>query len=282
MVSKIKELIKRNIIEPCSISAVLDIVNRETLLKEVWDDSFKAFPNFSEHFTVPVDNKEIEQRIRLLVVAEVAFLRRTIEALLKVTDRCSYADIGDSDGSVQLLLQKYFNLGQLTSVGINLQQQAVDKIRIKGLNAICEDAASLKHRGIGYDVISVFETLEHLSDPIGFLKGLTSIVNKNLLISVPYIRKSKVSLNYLTKKWPRGKKPTIENTHIFELSPTDWTKIFLHAGWQVDHDQKLMMFPPDRVSRLILQPYWRYESFEGFWFVSLSPSEKFSSQYVVE
>ena len=39
------------------------------------------------------------------------------------------------------------------------------------------------------------------------------------------------------------KYPGIENTHIFELSPLDWKKIFLHTGWRVENERKLMMYP---------------------------------------
>jgi len=282
MISKLKKFIKKSIIEPTSIATVLTIINSDTALKEIWEQSFVQFPDFSEHFTFIVDNKEVEHRIRLLVVAETAFMKKAISDVLQTMERCSYADIGDSDGSVQLLLQKYFPSNRLKSVGINLQKGAIRKIEERGLNAIYADAQSLKDQKITYDVVSVFETLEHLPDPIGFLKGLTSIVNKSLIISVPFIRHSRTGLYYLTNRWEKDRKATIESTHIFELSPKDWRKIFLHSGWKVDHEQTLLMFHPRRLSRLILQPYWKYESFEGFWFASLSPCDQYSSQYSIE
>lgn len=278
----IKSLIKRKIIDPLSISAIREIANSDTELKKIWEYSFTLFPDFKQHYTVSVDSKEVEDRIRLLVVAETFFIKKEIDNIIDIKDGCNYADVGDSDGSVRLILKKYFYGDKLKSVGINLQQHAVNKIEAKGLEGICADALSLGIQGKNFDIVSVFEALEHLPDPIGFLNGIKTVTNNRLIISVPFIRHSRIGLEYTSNKWPKDKKPTIENTHIFELSPSDWKRIFLHTGWKVDNEWKLMMFPPYKFSRLILKPYWSFVSFEGFWFVSLRKSSEYSSQYEIQ
>lgn len=282
MLKKIKTAILKNIIEPVSISAILDTIKADKSLKEIWDSSYEQFPDFSGHFSQKVDNPEVEHRIRQLVVAETAFVKEEIAKMVQEKGYCEYADIGDSDGSVRLLLKRYFSPQQLSTVGINLQPNAVKKMKQKGLNAICADALNLKTQGIQYDITSVFETLEHLPSPIHFLTDIRGVVRHKLVISVPFVRWSRVSLNYLTDRWDHTKRPTIENVHIFELSPADWSKIFLHTGWRIDREKKLLMFPHNKLSRFVLQPYWFYTSYEGFWFVSLSKFDKFSSQYMVE
>jgi len=278
----LKSLIKRKIFDPVSISSVIKVINSNNELREIWEYSFDLFPDFSSHFAVPVYDKEIEHRIRMLVVGETFFIKKEIDGILESKEGCSYADVGDTDGSVRLLLEKSFSKEKLSSVGINLQENAVEKIKKRGLDAICADALSLGDMGNNYDIVSAFETIEHLPDPIGFLDRIKSVINNRLILSVPFIRHSRISLAYLSDKWPEGKKPTIENTHIFELSPLDWEKIFLHTGWKIENEWKLMMFPSTGFSRFILQPYWRFVSFEGFWFVSLSKYNKYASQYVVE
>ncbi|MBT6048145.1 MAG: methyltransferase domain-containing protein [Candidatus Scalindua sp.] len=278
----LKSLIKRKIFDPVSISSVIKVINSNNELREIWEYSFDLFPDFSSHFAVPVYDKEIEHRIRMLVVGETFFIKKEIDGILESKEGCSYADVGDTDGSVRLLLEKSFSKEKLSSVGINLQENAVEKIKKRGLDAICADALSLGDMGSNYDIVSAFETVEHLPDPIGFLDRIKSVINSRLILSVPFIRHSRISLAYLSDKWPEGKKPTIENTHIFELSPLDWKKIFLHTGWKIENEWKLMMFPSTGLSRFILQPYWRSVSFEGFWFVSLSKYNKYASQYVVE
>ncbi|MBF0343521.1 MAG: methyltransferase domain-containing protein [Nitrospirae bacterium] len=272
----------KKIIEPVSLSSTLNIVETTPELKQIWEYSKKLFPSFSEHFSFPIDNKENEHRLRLLITAEVYFTKMAIEPIIKTRDVCSYADIGDCDGSVRVILKEFFYGDKLKSVGVNLQQDAVKKIIARGLDAICADALDIHNQAKTYDLISVFETLEHLPDPIGFLKNIRQTTNSTLIISVPYIRKSRVSLRYLTSRWPKKTKPTIENTHIFELSPMDWKKIFLHTGWKVEKEYKLLAFKPFTPHRLILEPYWRYASFEGFWFVALGKTDQYSSLYSIE
>ena len=278
----LSKFIKRNIIDPISICAIRDMINSNNELKKIWNNSLALFPDLKRHFIVPVETKEVEDRIRLLVAAETLFIKKEIDKIIKDENECSYADVGDSDGSVRLLLNLNNYGDKLTSVGVNLQKSAVEKIKSTGLNAICADALSLGDQEINYDIVSVFETLEHLPDPIGFLSGIKKVTNKKLIVSVPLIRRSRVGLTYISDKWPKGKKPTIENTHIFELSPLDWNKIFRHTGWKIDDEWKLMMFPSNKLSRIILQPYWRYISFEGFWFVSLYKRSEYSSRYAIE
>lgn len=278
----IKRLIKRKIIDPISINAVCKIANSNADIKKIWEDSIKLIPDFRQHYSFLVESNEIEKRIRLLVVFETFFVKKEIDRIIAENGKCSYADIGDSDGSVRLLLKHYLNSNQLDTVGINLQKSAVDKMKKKGLNAICADAQSLGDRGLNYDIVSLFETLEHLPDPIRFLAGMTTVVKNRLIVSVPFIRRSRVGLAYLSNNWAEDNKPTIENTHIFELSPKDWKKIFLHSGWKVEKELKLMMFPATGISRFILQPFWRFVSFEGFWFVSLIKNDRYSSKYGIE
>ncbi len=281
--TKVKYFVKKTI-DTVSLSAIRHIVASNQQLQKIWELSKAVIPDFSDHFTVPVVNEEVEARIRLLIAYEALFIAQTIEPLLMMSNGDHlphYADIGDSDGSVRLLL-KEMGSDNIKTTGINLQTAAVEKMRRKGLDAMQADALDLTKQGISFDIVSVFETLEHLPDPIGFLKGIQNVVKHKLIISVPLIRKSRVGLAYTCNHWPENKKPTVENTHIFELNPGDWKKIFCHSGWKIEDESNLLMFPPDTLHRLILQPYWRILSFEGFWFVSLKKDNEISSKYVIE
>jgi SAM-dependent methyltransferase len=272
-----------NFIKKTSSSGIEKIVNDDEELRELWNKSLKCFPDFTNHFSIAARDDEVEKRIRVLIVHEVLFIKSIIEDLLEAEDnKVSYADIGDSDGSVRYILRSFFSENKCDSIGINLQQKAVDKMKQIGLEAICADAMDLAKRNISYDVISLFETLEHLPNPIGFLNDIHRIVKKKLVISVPYIRSSRIALKYLSDNWSKTKSPTIENQHIFELSPVDWKKLFSHTGWRIDREMKLMMYPKKSIHRLILEPYWRYTSFDGFWFVSLIKDESYSSRYRIE
>ncbi len=278
----IKNIIKR-LINRVSYNSTIRIINNSNEFKNIWDESLRTFPDFSQHFSIPTVDAEAEARIRMLISVETAFVKDSLDVILKVNNKpVTYADIGDSDGSVRYLLTKLYDNGDIDSVGINLQQQAVDKIKKLGLNAICINAMDLPKQGKTFDVVSLFETLEHLPDPIGFLKSISSIVNKELIISVPYLRKSRIGLQYLNDRWPTSEKATIENQHIFELSPYDWKKIMLHCGWKVKRERIIKAYPRFTYHRLLLEPYWRHMSFDGFWFVSLEKDSTISSRYKIE
>lgn len=278
----LKKLIKK-LVSHVSFNSTLRVVSNDRELKKIWDDSLETFPDFSQHFSIPTVEVEEEARIRMLIAAETSFVYESIERIKNdVTLPVTFADIGDSDGSVRYLLSKMYADSELDSIGLNLQAQAVAKMKKLGLKAICENAMDLSDKEMSFDIVSVFETLEHLSDPIGFLKSMSKIVNKELIISVPYLRKSRVGLQYLNKNWPEEVKSTIENQHIFELSPTDWKKLMIHSGWKIQKEKIIKAYPRLSYHRLILEPYWRYMSFDGFWFVSLTKDNTISRNYSVE
>lgn len=262
-----------------SLTAVHQVVRASSNLDRMWQASIKHYPSFKDHFSLPVDDAEAEARIRFLVAAECSFIEEEITSILASRQICSYADIGDSDGSVRVVLEDIFGKTRLETVGINLQPSVVERMKKKGLNAICEDAIAVGNLGTRYNVVSLFETMEHLPDPIGFLQKIGSVVEDRLVLSVPYIRNSRVGLYYQENNWTKDLPVTIETVHIFELSPNDWKKIFLHSGWRVERETIFKQFPASGPLKWILSLYWRYTSFEGFYFVSLVKDTTHSSRY---
>lgn len=256
-----------------SSRAVLAAKKENVVFKKIWEVSIEILPNLENHFTGAILENEALLRVRHLLCGEACFLDGTIRELFPSEKRCSYLDIGDSDGSVRLILNKIMDGFQISSLGINLQTKAVENIRRIGLDAECVDAMEIGKRGEKYDIVSLFETLEHLPNPIGFLESIHDIVGERLIISVPLISTSRVGMQYLSKKWPKDEIPTIENTHIFELSPMDWEKIFIHTGWKIKSKWQLRQFPKRGLLKFIMKYAWRKISFEGFWFVALSKDE---------
>lgn len=270
------------IIRALSIRAVDRVVAASSDMREMWAATLRHFPSFKNHFSDPVDDAETEARIRFLVAAECSFIAREIVEVLKQRPTCSYADIGDSDGSVRIVMSDKFGNDRLETVGINLQSAVVERMKKMGLNAICEDAIAVGNRGTCYDVVSLFETMEHLPDPIGFLQKIGVVVKDRLVLSVPYIRQSRVALNYLTDRWPKSRAITVETVHIFELSPKDWRRIFMHSGWAIEREWIVRQFPEAGPLSWILSWYWRRVSFEGFYFITLRKDTSQSSRYSIE
>jgi hypothetical protein len=274
---------KRRIFNHVSSIAIKRAIKEDSEISAMWDLSLELLPDLSDHYATVKMSGEDLLRVRMLICAQAIFMTRIINQLRKFGTKIeSYVDIGDSDGSTRMLLEKSINDQRIKSLGINIQAKAVELIRRKGLEAECMNAMDLNKKNRKFDVVSVFETLEHLPNPIGFLENMQDIVDERLVISVPLIVNSRVGLRYVTDKWANGEIPTIANNHIFELSPEDWTKLFLHTGWRVDHAWKIRQFPKRGLLKILMQYAWRRISFEGFWFVSLYKNSEYSSKYVIE
>src|SRR6266851_928949 len=262
-----------------SEKAVHQVVRSSSDLDRMWKVSRRHFPSFNEHFSNPVDDREAEARIRFLVAAECAFMEKEVASVLAKREKCSVADIGDSDGSVRVVIEDLFGKTRVETVGINLQPGLVERMNQKGLKAICADAIEVGNQGGRYNIVSLFETMEHLPDPIGFLQKISSVVEDRLVVSVPYVRRSRVALYYTGNGWPEGQPVTIETVHIFEFSPEHWRKIFIHSGWRVEREAIFKQFPASGPLNWILTWYWHYTSFEGFYLVSLVKDTTQSSRY---
>ena len=252
----IKNLAK-GIFNIISSSAILAAKSEDEDLDKIWETSLKIAPSLDRHFVNTSLENEALLRIRYLLCGEVYFLKNIIEKLFRLEKKCTYLDIGDSDGYVYLVLNEVMKGYNVKYLGINLQKKAVQKIREKGLEAECTDAMEVRKRGKAYDLVSLFETLEHLVNPIEFLEGVHDVVGKRLIISVPLVQRSRVGLQYLSRNWPQNKVPTIENTHIFELSLKDWTKILTHTGWEIENQWKLKQFPSFGLNGFIMKHIWR-------------------------
>lgn len=276
--------VKHKIFYAFSKKAVLDAVKENKEFLNTWNLSRNIIPDsvLQEHFISSVSADEELLRIRLLICGEAYFTGEIIRTVFGRGKTCSYLDIGDSDGSARLLLKETLDGFSVETMGINLQPGAVEKIRQRGLKAECADAMEIGKTGVKYDIVSVFETLEHLPDPVGFLNHIHSTVGHRLIISVPLVVNSRVSIRYLDDRWDKNKVPTVENTHIFELSPRDWSKIFLHTGWRIEKEWVLRQYPGSGLLKIIMQYAWRKISFEGFWFVALTKDTFYKDKFRIE
>ncbi|MDI6758767.1 MAG: methyltransferase domain-containing protein [Candidatus Omnitrophota bacterium] len=265
-----------------SCIAVRRAVCEDSSFKRVWNLSLEVLPDLTNHYaTVQVVDAETQMRLRLLLCAQALFMHKSFAQLIKEGNPASsWVDVGDSDGAARELFMRAFPEGKnMKTLGINFEQETVDLIRSKGLTAECMDAMDLHKKGIKYDLVSVFETLEHLPDPISFLEYIQEVVGCYLVISVPLVTASRVGLRYLTPKWEPYKKPSYANNHVFEFSPRDWCKLFNHAGWAIETEWKIRQFPRSGPLNWLMSYAWRRISFEGYWFVLLKKDHSFSERF---
>lgn len=205
----------------------------------------------------------LELGVRALHAFQISLVEQALALLqLEASERTlTIVDVGDSAGThVQYLRALHQNI---RSLSVNIDEQAVRRIRQKGLEAVHASAEELEYHEIRPDIFLSFEMLEHLPDPCRFLRNLSRAPScLALIVTVPYVAQSRVGLQYI-RLWLR-QPVSAEGVHIFELSPEDWRLLFKFSGWRVVKDQIYHQYPRFRPLH-IMKPLLRARDFEGYY-----------------
>ena len=229
---------------------------------------------------VPDFNDYWEMKRRLLHAYQVKTMARLLDALNK--NHVRVVDIGDSAGTHCLYFKQIFkDAHEVSTLSVNLDPRAIEKIKLRGMPALLKRAEEISPEDLGgeVDVFTSFEMIEHLHNPVLFLRRLAnSSTGRRLFITVPFLRNSRVGMHHI--RHDVAKDVFAEDVHVFELSPSDWTLLFLHAGWKVV-DQRISYQYPRRLPIVswVLKAYWRMFDFEGFWGAVLERDTTYSDRY---
>ena len=236
-----------------------------------------------QYSTFKVDTLYLTKKVRGEHAFQISLAQEAINIFKKsAKDDLIIADIGDSAGTHIQYIKALFNQN-IRSISINLDPEAVEKIRKKGFEATCARAEEI---GEKYNIIAniflCFETLEHLMNPTEFLYKLSQTNCDLLVITVPYLKSSRIGLHQIRnlnkQNLSRKKIMSAENTHIFELSPEDLQLLFKFAGWSVVFERIYLQYPKKHWLR-ITKWYWRMFDFEGFYGVILKRDSTWSKLY---
>jgi hypothetical protein len=233
---------------------------------------------YSEGFDAMEFSRYWEAKMRGLHAFQIDCLLRTIGDLDR--GNLKVADIGDSSGNHSAYLRALLPRDQVKRVvSVNLDPVAVEKIRAKGGEALLARAEEVDFGADPFDVMASFEMLEHLTDPVRFLRRLAvSGVTERLVISVPFVRQSRVGLQFIRQAPPLPERVTAERVHIFELSPDDWILLCRFSGWSTESRRTYLQYPRRSALRMTA-PLWRKLDFEGFLGLSLKRDRSISDRY---
>jgi hypothetical protein len=206
---------------------------------------------------------------------QISMVLKAIELFNLINKDITIVDIGDSAGTHILYLKKI--LGNIRSLSVNLDKNAVDKIQKKGLEAVCCRAEELDKYNIKPDIFISFQMLEHIISPIHFLKSLSDKSEcDRFVITIPYLKNSRAALYYIRNN--SLTKQVAENTHVFEFSPEDWKLIFKFSGWKPVYEKIYYQYPKNGIYKLI-KSAWRKYDFEGFYGVILEKDDTYKNLY---
>lgn len=199
---------------------------------------------------------------------QVDFTKKAIEKYILSTgkEELHVVDIGDSAGTHIKKLRKLMvhdNRPTLHAVSVNLDPVAVDKIVRGGGTAVCCRAEDYVPENSRVDMYLSYEMVEHLHNPALFFYHLAKADKGDyMVITVPYVTQSRVALY---NSMNGAKHITAEQEHIFELSPADWKKLILHAGWRTLQECIYFQYPQGIPGvSYILRKLWNRFDYEGF------------------
>jgi hypothetical protein len=226
-----------------------------------------------QYSTCKINTEYLKTKVRGLHAFQVSLINTAIKDI----ENPVIVDIGDSSGTHLQYIAGLYSDKNVRALSVNIDVQAVERIKNKGFEAVHARAEDLQKYDINADVFLCLETLEHLMNPCFFLHELASKTNaKRLVVTMPLLRKSRIGLHHLRTE--RKESVCAENTHIFELSPEDWKLVVRHSGWDIVTEDYYLQYP--RRSLLAMtRPIWRKYDFEGFYGLILRRDAEWSSLY---
>ncbi len=248
--------------------------------KELVERLRQTVPDISNQETSGKDvfNEYWEVKRRGLQAFQCRMMLKAIEAI--DPGPLVVVDIGDSAGTHMLYL-KELTEGKydVETISVNLDPKAIERIRTRGLNAVLCRAEDLDLGDRRVDLFTSFQMVEHLHNPAIFFRRLAKRTPcKRVVVTVPYLKESRVGLHHLRTG---SIKPIFaEEEHIFELNPEDWTLLMRHAGWKVIYSDTYYQYPKRLpFASQVLSRFWRAIDYEGFWGAILEQDTALSDCY---
>lgn len=135
-----------------------------------------------------------------------------------ITGKFNYLEIGVGNANLFKYMSKFSN----TSIGVEPGIWSPDnKSLVSSIDSVPTD-----HK---FDIIVLFDVLEHVTEPLGLLKDLRSRASNNAYMSVTVPNSESFAAKFLQSRWamvrPVG--------HLHYFSKLSLEKTFKDSGWEV-------------------------------------------------
>lgn len=137
---------------------------------------------------------------------------RFIEECTGSCDNSTVIDLGDSNG---IFLRSFRKEG----ISVNISEKTAKSLKKKDLDVIRADIQFLPFRDNSIDTILLFETLEHVENPVLLLNEIGRVCKKNLILSIPFVIKTHINRYSYSDGRPSYQ------YHIFEFNREDFLNI---------------------------------------------------------
>ena len=256
---------------------------KEQGYSSTYDKLREIVPDITDQYTAGFDPIAFERYWEIKMRGLHAFQTRCALDAIAHLNRTglTVVDLGDSSGNHAAYLRALAPTNSVKRVvSVNLDETAVEKINAKGGEAVLARVEDFGFDGIQPDLLISFETLEHILDPVGFLRSISQAdTAQHLVLSVPYRSASRFGGSLIRRsieQIPDGITP--EETHIFELCPDDWELLAKFAGFSKVFKRIYFQYPKRSPLRATA-PLWRCLDFEGFLVLFLERNTALSEKY---
>ena len=109
----------------------------------------------------------------------------------------------------------FFEAAQKDGVSVNISDPAVKSLHGRGMETVMADIEFLPFKDNSIHTIFLFETLEHVPNPITLLDEISRVCSDTLIVSIPFVEKTKIH--------PYNYDPTVLYISIISLNLTGMT-----------------------------------------------------------
>jgi len=157
--------------------------------------------------------------VRSFTIDRIRFLRES-----GAENSGMVTDLGDSNGIFLRSLNR-------NGISVNISDPAIRSLKSRNLEVIKADVERLPFKSRSLSTVMLFETLEHVPNPILLLSEIERVCSGTLVLSIPYVSHTHIH--------PFNYDPSLPlfQHHIFEFSPEDFKKIITHAGFTIQSER---------------------------------------------
>jgi SAM-dependent methyltransferase len=161
----------------------------------------------------------LQYLVRSFTIDRIRFIRDALSTWV----RDPVVDLGDTNGIFLRSLKQ-------GGISVNISDPAVRSLHRRGIEAVKADVEFLPFKDGSIEVVLLFETLEHLPNPIRALGEIGRVCSSSLILSIPLVGQTTIHGSRYDPTRP------VTQHHIFEFSVQDFKQILTHTPFELERD----------------------------------------------
>lgn len=198
-----------------------------------------------------IAEKASEYILRSFTIDRIEF----IEQNTHIKDQDIVIDLGDSNGIFLRCMNK-------RGISVNISDPALKGLRNRGMEVVKAHIEFLPFKTGSVHTVLLFETLEHVPNPVALLNEIGRVCSDNVILSIPWVKETHIhSYNYDPGR------PLFQH-HIFEFNKNDLARIVSHTPFSIATDKIVVVLEGsygffDRILFFLWERFFEVDMFCG-------------------